>query len=150
MRLRYLSPASSLIPSNNHLLPSALVHFLPSPLHLLPLYFISTHCPLHIHLSSLPSPSLNLSFSLSSSSLLHPFFPSFFTPALSPSPSHLIACAQLNFFPLHMQRKTNCRSVLKTSLDNDNSKGLTVPCEVLALYTATVNPLYQCNGHVRG
>lgn len=104
------------------------------------------------HPSSLPSPSLNLSFS-PSSSFLHPFFPSFFTPALSPSPSHLIVFAQLhnlNFFLLHMQRETNCRSVLKTSLDNDNSKGVTVFCEVLALYTATVNPLDQCNGHVRG
>ena len=144
MRLRYLSPASSLIPSNNHLLPSALVHFLPSPLHLLPLYFFPP-----IVLFTFTFPLCPLFLSIYHSLLPRPLF---FTLSflLSPSPSHLIACAQLNFFPLHMQRKTNCRSVLKTSLDNDNSKGVTVPCEVLALYTATVSPLYQCNGHVRG
>ena len=48
-----------------------------------------------------------------------------FLPAFSPSPSsfhHLIAFAQQLYLNFFLQRKTIGRSVLKTSLDNNNSK----------------------------
>ena len=136
------------LPSNNHLLlPSSTFY------HLLFTFFLCVSFPPIVFFFTFTLPLCPLSVYHSLLPLLHPFSPSFFTPALSSSPSHLVTCAQLtnlNFFLLHMQRKTKCRSVLKTSLDNDNSKGVTVFCEVLTLHTATVNPFYQCNGHMRG